>query len=70
MGDYYLSIRRTGIFRSEWEWKILRRSKLMSVSVGGKGFATESAARTQGRIALKKLLAEHGVTEQVDRQDR
>ena len=72
MGDYYLSVRKTGIFRPEWEWKILRRSKIISVSLGGKGFATESAARKQGRIALNRLLADQGVqdvTEKADRRD-
>jgi hypothetical protein len=59
MGDYYLSIRRTGVFHSEWEWRILRRSRLVGPRLGGRGFATtESAARSQGRIALKKFLAD------------
>ena len=63
MGDYYISVRKTGLSPSEWEWRILRRSNLISVRLGGKGFATESAARRQEAVALKKLLADLAASE-------
>jgi len=58
MSDYYVHVKRTGPFQSKWEWRILRRSKEIDVGIYGKGFATETAARRHGAVALKKLLAD------------
>jgi len=58
MSDYCVHVKRTGPFQSDWEWRILRRSKQIDVGIYGKAFATEAAARRQGEIALKKFLAD------------
>lgn len=71
MRDYYVSVRKTGVFNSEWEWRILRRSRPVGPRLAGKGFAaTAGAAHTQGKLALKKFLAEQAITTgQADRLD-
>ena len=53
-----MHIKRTGNLRSEWEWRILQRSKEIGVGLYGRGFATAEAARRNGESALEKFLAD------------
>jgi len=56
MSDYYVHVKRTGPSQSQWEWRILRRSKEIDIGIYGRGFATEADAQRYGAIALKKFL--------------
>jgi hypothetical protein len=59
MSEYYLNIQRTGNCSSQWEWRILQRSR--SIGICGTGFTTEEAARCYGEVALEKFLAHPGI---------
>jgi len=58
VSDYYVHIKRMGNLRSEWEWRILQRSKEIGVGLYGRGFATAEAARRNGESTLEKFLAD------------
>ena len=59
MSDYIVSVKRTQNCLSQWEWRILQRSKDFGVGLYGvgTGFSTEGAARSNGEVALQKVLA-------------
>src|SRR5215467_10423695 len=56
VSDYHLHVERTRNCLSQWEWRILQRSR--GIGRCGTGFTTEEAARRYGEIALQKFIAD------------
>ena len=67
MSDYYLHVERTRNCISQWEWRILQRSR--GIGRCGTGFTTEEAARRYGEVALEKFLADPALGKQTSHGD-